>query len=130
MPVTQKLDRNMPILVVDDYPSMRRIVKNCLRQLGFENVAEAENGEAALQHLADHDCSLIISDWSVPDMKGEELLEALRENSRLQEVPLIVVAQENQRQALSKIDENPHSRVIVKPVTRDILEQKMTSLFN
>ncbi len=120
----------MPILVVDDYPSMRRIVKNCLRQLGFENVAEAENAESALQFLAEHDCSLIISDWTIPDMKGEELLEAYRRSQGAQDIPVLVVAQENQRQELSKIEETPHAKVIVKPFTRDILGQKMSSLFN
>ena len=123
------IDRNMPILVADDSPSMRRIVKSCLRQLGFENVTEAEGGADALSKLDENDFKFVISDWSMPDMTGGELITELRNNERLKGIPVLVVAAETERSMLRMpVDDQVRDAIIIKPFTRDILKQRMTDI--
>src|SRR5580765_2533876 len=112
MSILDTLDRNMPILVVDDYPSMRRIVKNCLRQLGFENVTEAEDGKIALEKLNVEEFKFIISDYSMPEMDGVDLLRTLRAHDRTKAVPFLMVTPEVQKEALTPIEELPFSCLI------------------
>jgi two-component system, chemotaxis family, chemotaxis protein CheY len=122
------VDRNMAILVVDDYPSMRRIVRNCLRQLGFENVTEAEDGDAALQKLQDAEFKFIISDWSMPNMTAGDLLKEVRSDSRLKDVPMLMVAAEQEKTKVPELTAEDNAGVIVKPFTREILQKKMEDI--
>ena len=125
----QDLDRNMPILVADDSPSMRRIVRSCLRQLGFENVTEAEGGADALSKLSEADFQFIISDWSMPDMSGTELLSSLRGNDRLRTIPVLLVAAEAEKAQFKPVTEPPaREALIIKPFTRDILKERMADV--
>ncbi|NDC38955.1 MAG: response regulator, partial [Proteobacteria bacterium] len=88
----------MPILIVDDFATMRRIVKTCLRQLGFENVTEADDGKVALEKLNANEFKLIISDWNMPNMMGIDLLRSVRGDQRLKALPFLMVTAEAQKE--------------------------------
>jgi two-component system chemotaxis response regulator CheY len=89
------VDMNMPILIVDDYKTMLRIIRNLLKQLGFDNVDEATDGGAALQKLRQRDFALVISDWNMEPMTGIELLREVRSDARLKNLPFIMVTAES-----------------------------------
>ena len=125
MTTTPSPDVNMPILVIDDLPTMRRVVKNCLRQLGFENVTEAASGSEALEKLRAQPFGLIISDWTIPEIPEHHLVSAVRSEAGTAEVPLLVVAAEAQRPSLSILSTEEHVSWIIKPFTASLLEQKM-----
>jgi two-component system chemotaxis response regulator CheY len=124
------LNKNMPILVVDDYASMRRVLRNCLGQLGFKNVHEADTGAAALELISRQPFELIISDWFMPEMSGSELLQELQSKSEYHQVPVVVISPENQKSELMKQAEALGARdVIVKPFTASALEAKLGAVF-
>lgn len=123
------VDRNIPILVVDDFNTMRRIVKTCLRQLGFENVTEAEDGVAALSKLQNLDIKLIISDWNMPNMMGIDLLKAVRADDKLKTIPFLMVTAEGQKENILEAAKSGVSNYIVKPFTAETLQQKMELIF-
>ena len=124
------LDKNMPILVVDDFSTMRRIVKTCLRQLGFENITEAEDGTVALQRLKDGTpFALIISDWNMPNMMGIDLLKAVRANDSYKKIPFVMVTAEAQQENVIEAAKAGVSNYIVKPFTADMLQQKLEAVF-
>ena len=120
-------DPNMKILVVDDMSTMRRIVKNIMKQLGFANVEEAENGQDALDKLRADSFGFIISDWNMPIMTGLELLRAVRADDKLKAIPLLMVTAEAQKENLIEAIQAGVSNYIVKPFTADILQEKMNS---
>ena len=125
------LDRNMPILIVDDFSTMRRIVKTCLRQIGFENVTEAEDGAVALQKLksASAPFQLIISDWNMPNMMGIDLLKAVRADETLKTTPFVMVTAEAQQENVIEAARAGVSNYIVKPFTADALQSKLEAVF-
>lgn len=86
------------VLVVDDFPTMRRIIKNLLKQLGFENVDEAENGEDALKKLRSSEYGLVVSDWNMPVMEGIELLKNVRSDPQLKDIPFLMVTAEAEKE--------------------------------
>ncbi|MBX7144381.1 MAG: response regulator [Oligoflexia bacterium] len=120
------IDRNMPILVVDDLSSMRRIVKNCLLKLGFENVTEAENAEQALAQLENSHFSFVISDWEMQTAEHASLLELARQHEHLKSIPFLVVAPQAHKQLAEHLAHNGHSECIVKPFTAAVLKEKMS----
>ena len=130
MSALRSLDRNMPILVVDDYATMRRIVKNCLKQLGFENITEAEDGTAALQKLDDGPFAFIISDWNMPNMMGLDLLKAVRAEEKYKDIPFLMVTAESQKANLLEASKAGASNYIVKPFTAEVLQSKMETIFS
>ena len=125
------LDKNMPILVVDDFSTMRRIVRTCLRQLGFENVTEAEDGSIALQKLkgSGGQFSLIISDWNMPNMMGIDLLKAVRSDESFKKIPFVMVTAEAQQENVIEAAKAGVTNYIVKPFTADMLQQKLEAVF-
>lgn len=123
------LDRNMPILVVDDYETVRRVVKNCLRQLGFENVVEAPDGAAAWEELQNGSFNLVIADWYMPGLMGQDLLKAARDDGRLKNIPFLMVAAEAQKKQMAQAINDDHTAHIVKPFTAQVLREKMAALF-
>ena len=125
-----KLDHMMPILIADDFSTMRRIVKNCLKQLGFDNVVEAEDGQVALGKLAGSgvDFKLIISDWNMPNMMGIDFLRAVRADERFKNVPFIMVTAEGQKENIIEAAKSGVSNYIVKPFTVDVLQQKLEAV--
>jgi two-component system, chemotaxis family, chemotaxis protein CheY len=122
-------DPSMKILIVDDMSTMRRIVKNIVKQLGFANVEEAENGQEALEKLRAESFGFIISDWNMPVMTGIELLRAIRADDKLKAIPLLMVTAEAQKENLVEAIKAGVSNYIVKPFTAEVLQEKMNKIF-
>lgn len=123
------LDKNMPILVVDDFNTMRRIVKNCLKQLGFENITEAEDGAVALQKLQAQEFKFVVSDWNMPNMMGIDLLKAVRADEKLKNIPFLMVTAEAQKENVLEAAKAGVSNYIIKPFTADVLQLKMEAIW-
>lgn len=122
-------DKNMRILVVDDFNTMRRIVKNILKQLGFENVGEAENGQEALEVLKKEKFDFVITDWNMPVMTGLDLLKAIKADAALKDLPVMMVTAEAQQQNIVLAVKSGASNYIVKPFTAEVLEEKISKIF-
>jgi two-component system chemotaxis response regulator CheY len=126
---TMPADPNMKILVVDDMSTMRRIVKNIVKQLGFANVEEAGNGQEALDKLKVDTYGFVISDWNMPVMTGIELLRAIRGDDKLKTIPVLMVTAEAQKENLVEAIKAGVSNYIVKPFTAEVLQEKMSKIF-
>ena len=122
------VDKNMPILIVDDYKTMLRIIRNLLKQLGFNNVDEAIDGSSALQKLRDKDCGLIISDWNMEPMSGLQLLKEVRADVKLKELPFIMITAESKSENVIAAKEAGVSNYIVKPFNAATLKGKLTTV--
>ncbi|MBF0505285.1 MAG: chemotaxis response regulator CheY [Nitrospirae bacterium] len=117
------------VLVVDDFPTMRRIVKNLLKQLGFENIDEAEDGTQALQRLKGGNYGLVISDWNMPNMEGIELLRNVRkEADPLKSIPFLMVTAEAEKEKVIEAIKAGVDNYIVKPFTAEILKEKLEKI--
>lgn len=123
------VDKNMLILVVDDYSTMRRIVRNLLKQLGFENSEEAADGTEALQKLREKKYGLCISDWNMQPMTGLELLKHVRADANLKELPFIMVTAESKPENVMVAKQAGVSNYIVKPFNAETLKTKLSSVF-
>ncbi|HPI93105.1 MAG TPA: chemotaxis response regulator CheY [Deltaproteobacteria bacterium] len=124
------LDKNMKILVVDDFSTMRRIVKNILRQLNFANIIEADDGSTGLEVLQREKIDLVVSDWNMPKMTGLELLKAVRADDALKHIPFLMVTAEAQQENIIEAVKSGVSNYIVKPFTAETLSQKINQIFN
>ena len=122
-------DPNMKILVVDDMVAMRRIVKNIMKQLGFPNCNEAENGQEALQKLRGDTYGFVVSDWNMPVMTGIDLLRAIRANEKLKAIPVLMVTAEAQQSNLVEAVQAGVSNYIVKPFTAETMQEKLGKIF-
>lgn len=122
-------DPNMKILVVDDMATMRRIVKNILKQLGFANVEEAENGQEALQKLRADTFGFVVSDWNMPVMTGIDMLRAIRADDKLKTIPVLMVTAEAQQANLVEAIQAGVSNYIVKPFTAETMQEKLGKIF-
>lgn len=122
-------DTNMRILAVDDFSTMRRIIRNILKQLGFQNVAEADDGMAALEMLRKEKIDFVISDWNMPKMTGIELLKAIRADESLKQIPVLMVTAEAQRQNVIEAAKAGANNYIVKPFTAETLKDKIEKIF-
>ena len=115
----------MPILIVDDYKTMLRIIRNLLKQLGFENVEEATDGSEALQKLRDGEFKLVISDWNMEPMTGIQLLREVRSDERMRKMPFIMVTAESKTENVVIAKEAGVSNYIVKPFNAATLKSKL-----
>jgi len=122
-------DPNMKIMVVDDMSTMRRIVKNVLKQLGFSNVEEAENGQEALEKLKGDTFGFVVSDWNMPVMTGIDLLRAIRADEALKQIPVLMVTAEAKKENILEAVQAGVSNYIVKPFTAEALQEKMGKIF-
>mgnify|MGYP006351019927 FL=1 len=122
-------DPSMKVLVVDDMVTMRRIVKNILKQLGFGNVDEAENGQEALQKLKADTFGFVVSDWNMPVMTGIDMLRAIRADEKLKALPVLMVTAEAQQSNLIEAVQAGVSNYIVKPFTAETMQEKITKIF-
>lgn len=113
----------MRVLVVDDFATMRKIVKNVLKQINIENVVEAENGKHALNVLKSEDVDLIISDWMMPEMTGIEFLKVCKEDDEKKKIPFIMVTAEGQKDSVMEAIKSGVDNYIVKPFTPDKLKE-------
>ena len=123
------VSRDMKILVVDDFSTMRRIVKNILTQLGFSKIEEAEDGRVALAKIESGGIEFVISDWNMPNMMGIDLLKAVRAKDNTKNLPFLMVTAESQKENVIEAVQAGVSNYIVKPFTAETLEQKLGLIF-
>jgi two-component system chemotaxis response regulator CheY len=122
------VDKNMPILIVDDYKTMLRIISNLLKQLGFGNVEEATDGSMALGKLRERSYGLVISDWNMEPMTGLQLLKEVRADERLKGVPLIMVTAESKTENVVAAKAAGVNNYIVKPFNAETLKKKLETV--
>ncbi|MCX4309422.1 MAG: chemotaxis response regulator CheY [Desulfovibrio sp.] len=122
-------DPNMRVLIVDDFSTMRRIVRNILRQLGFNNVVEADDGTTAWDTINREKIDFIVSDWNMPKMTGIELLRKVRSSEQYADTPFLMVTAEAQQENIIEAVQAKVSNYIVKPFTADTMKQKIDKIF-
>ncbi|MDP2806219.1 MAG: chemotaxis response regulator CheY [Gallionellaceae bacterium] len=123
-------DPNLKILVVDDFSTMRRIVRNLLKELGFANVHEAEDGVEGLNKLrSEGNFEFVVSDWNMPNMTGIEMLRAIRADEKLKHLPLLMVTAEAKRENIIEAAQAGASGYVVKPFTAATLDEKLKKIF-
>lgn len=122
-------DPNMRVLIVDDFSTMRRIIRNILRQLGFNNVVEADDGTTAWEVLNREKIDFIVSDWNMPNMTGIELLRKVRSSEQHGNLPFLMVTAEAQQENIIEAVQAKVSNYIVKPFTADTMKQKIDKIF-
>jgi len=123
------VDVNMKFLVVDDFSTMRRIVKNLLKELGFSNLEEAEDGVDALNKLRGGGFDFVVSDWNMPNMTGIDLLRAIRADATLKHLPVLMVTAEAKRENIIEAAQAGASGYVVKPFTAATLDEKLKKIF-
>ncbi|MCI4453811.1 MAG: chemotaxis response regulator CheY [Thermodesulfobacterium sp.] len=123
------MDPNIKILIVDDFSTMRKIIRNILTQLGFKNILEADDGTTALEILKKEKVDLIISDWNMPKMSGLELLKAVRSDENLKDIPFVMVTAEAQKENILEAIKYKVNQYIVKPFTPETLKEKLEKVF-
>ncbi|MFM1891202.1 MAG: hypothetical protein RLZ44_279 [Pseudomonadota bacterium] len=119
----------MKILIVDDFSTMRRIIKNLLRDLGFTNTHEADDGLTALPVLQNGNFDFLITDWNMPGMQGIDLLKAVRADAKLQGLPVLMVTAESKREQIIEAAQAGVNGYVVKPFTAVTLEEKINKIF-
>jgi two-component system chemotaxis response regulator CheY len=119
---------SIKVLVVDDFPTMRRIVKNLLKQIGFENIDEAEDGTQALNKLKSGNYGLVVSDWNMPGMVGIDLLRNVRQDAALKEMPFLMVTAEAEKEKVIEAIKAGVDNYIVKPFTAEVLKEKLEKI--
>lgn len=123
-------DKNLKFLVVDDFSTMRRIVRNLLKELGYTNVDEAEDGVAALQKLkAGGNFQFVVTDWNMPNMTGIDLLKNIRADAALKHLPVLMITAEAKKENIVEAAQSGASGYIVKPFTAAVLEEKLNKIF-
>lgn len=122
-------DKNLKFLVVDDFSTMRRIVRNLLKELGFTNVDEAEDGVIALQKLKNSGYDFVITDWNMPNMTGIDLLKNIRADAGLKALPVLMITAEAKKENIIEAAQSGASGYIVKPFTAAVLEEKLNKIF-
>ena len=122
------MDTSIKVLIVDDFATMRRILKNILKQIGFKNILEADDGTTALEVLDRQSVDLIISDWNMPKMTGLELLKSVRASDRYKEIPFLMVTAEAQKQNVIEAVQAGVSNYVVKPFTAEAISEKLTKI--
>jgi len=124
-----KLDLKEKILIVDDFATMRRIVKNLLKQLGYENITEAEDGEQAYAKLKGGGFKFVVSDWNMPNLDGLGLVQKVRSDPELKAMPFLMVTAEAEKEKVIEAIKAGVSNYIVKPFTAETLKEKMDKIF-
>jgi two-component system chemotaxis response regulator CheY len=123
------VDPNINVLVVDDFSTMRRIVKNLLKQIGFVNIDEAEDGQDAYKKLKSRRYDLVISDWNMPNLDGLGLLKKIREDEELKDIPILMVTAEAEKDKVITAIKAGVNNYIVKPFTGEVLREKIEKIF-
>ncbi|KPW09967.1 Chemotaxis protein CheY [Pseudomonas syringae pv. atrofaciens] len=124
-----ELDKNMKILIVDDFSTMRRIIKNLLRDLGFTNTSEADDGLTALPMLQSGAFDFLVTDWNMPGMSGIDLLREVRKDERLKSLPVLMVTAEAKREQIIEAAQAGVNGYVVKPFTAQALKDKIDKIF-
>ncbi|WP_158770729.1 MULTISPECIES: chemotaxis response regulator CheY [unclassified Paraglaciecola] len=123
------MDKNMKILVVDDFSTMRRIIKNLLKDLGFTNIQEADDGSTALPMLQQGDFDFVVTDWNMPGMQGIDLLRAIRADENLKHTPVLMVTAEAKKEQIVAAAQAGVNGYVIKPFTAATLKEKLTKIF-
>ncbi len=123
------IDFGMRVLVVDDFSTMRRIVKNTLRQIGFTNIEEAEDGQKAYDRLSTEKFDFVVSDWNMPNMTGIDLLRKVRATPQIKDIPFLMVTAEAKQENIVEAIKAGVSNYIVKPFTVATLDEKIKKIF-
>jgi two-component system, chemotaxis family, chemotaxis protein CheY len=124
------IDTEINVLVVDDFATMRRIVKNSLKQIGFRSILEADDGTTALEVLKKQQIDLIISDWNMPKMTGLELLKSVRKDEATKNIPFLMVTAEAQKDNVIQALKAGVSNYIVKPFTQDAIKTRLFQILD
>ena len=119
----------MKILIVDDFSTMRRIIKNLLRDLGFTNTFEADDGHTALPMLKHGDFEFVVTDWNMPIMEGIDLLKEIRKDPKLKHLPVLMVTAEAKREQIIEAAQAGVNGYIIKPFTAGTLKEKLDKIF-
>ena len=122
------MDKGMKILVVDDFPTMRRIVRNLLKELGYSNVDEAEDGAAGLARLRSGKYDFVISDWNMPNMDGLAMLKEIRADASITHLPVLMVTAESKKENIIAAAQAGASGYVVKPFTAVTLDEKLNKI--
>ncbi|MDR5810573.1 chemotaxis response regulator CheY [Caballeronia sp. LZ019] len=122
------MDKNMKILVVNDFPTMRRIVRNLLKELGYSNVDEAEDGAAGLARLRGGGFDFVISDWNMPNLDGLSMLQQIRADAALSHLPVLMVTAESKKENIIAAAQAGANGYVVKPFTAATLDEKLTKI--
>lgn len=123
------MDKNMKILIVDDFSTMRRIIKNLLRDLGFNNTDEADDGNTGLPKLQSGNFDFLVTDWNMPGMTGIDLLRAVRADEKLKSLPVLMVTAEAKKEQIVMAAQEGVNGYIVKPFTAQTLKEKIEKIF-
>ncbi|WP_299072683.1 chemotaxis response regulator CheY [uncultured Paraglaciecola sp.] len=123
------MDKNMKILVVDDFSTMRRIIKNLLKDLGFANIQEADDGSTALPMLQQGDFDFVVTDWNMPGMQGIDLLRAIRADASLKHIPVLMVTAEAKKEQIVAAAQAGVNGYVIKPFTAATLKEKLAKIF-
>ncbi|MCW8855508.1 MAG: chemotaxis response regulator CheY [Gammaproteobacteria bacterium] len=123
------MDKNMKILIVDDFSTMRRIIKNLLRDLGFNNTDEADDGNTGLPKLQTGNFDFLVTDWNMPGMTGIELLQAVRADPKLKNLPVLMVTAEAKKEQIVMAAQAGVNGYVVKPFTAQTLKEKIDKIF-
>jgi len=124
-----RLDKNMKMLIFDDFSTMRRIIKNLLRDLGFTNTQEADDGSTALPMLRSGDFDFLVTDWNMPGMTGIYLLKEVRADAKLVSLPVLMVTAEAKRDQIIEAAQAGVNGYVVKPFTAQVLKEKIDKIF-
>ncbi|ALM54283.1 chemotaxis response regulator CheY [Halomonas huangheensis] len=122
-------DKNMRVLIVDDFPTMRRIIRSLLKELGFTNVEEAEDGQEGLTRLREGGFDFVVSDWNMPHLDGLEMLKTIRGDDALKALPVLMVTAEAKKENIIAAAQAGANGYVVKPFTAATLEEKMNKIF-
>ncbi|KKK88851.1 hypothetical protein LCGC14_2738990, partial [marine sediment metagenome] len=122
------MDKNMKILIVDDFSTMRRIIKNLLRDLGFTNTDEADDGNTALPMLKSGKYAFLVTDWNMPGMSGFDLLKAVRADDSLKTLPVLMVTAEAKRDQIVAAAQAGVNGYVVKPFTAAVLKERIEEI--
>jgi len=122
-------DKNTKILIVDDFTTMRRIVKSILQQLGYNNIVEAQDGAQAFRLLEEDGVQFVISDWNMPNMNGLELLRKIRGDGRLKDTPFLMVTAETDKESIIAAVQARVNDYVVKPFTAEVMGGKINRIF-
>jgi two-component system chemotaxis response regulator CheY len=125
----KNIDFRMKVLVADDFATMRKIVRNILKQIGFDNIVEAEDGQAAMQVLRNENIGLVVTDWNMPNMSGLELLEKIRSDPKTAKLPVLMVTAEGLKENVVAAVKAGVNNYVVKPFTAEILQEKLEQIF-
>jgi two-component system chemotaxis response regulator CheY len=123
------MDLKMKVLVVDDFATMRRILRNILKQIGFTNISEADDGKTALKELKKKKYDLILCDWNMPEMSGIDLLKEIKSDDELKSIPFVMVTAEAQKDNIVEAVKAGVSNYIVKPFTAETVSEKLKKVF-